>query len=75
MRITFTDQQGHWSVAGLPPGDYFAVAGPMVHEGDLTRRDRLAALQAVGTPFRIDAEGARTTVALKVTPVPASAVR
>lgn len=76
LRITFTDQQGRWSVAGLPPGDYFAVAGPAIHEGDLGRRDRLEALLTIGTPFRVDSEDARTTLTLQVSPaVSAPAVR
>jgi Carboxypeptidase regulatory-like domain len=75
LRVTFTDQQGHWSVAGLPPGEYFAVASPMIDEGDLGRHDRLEALRAVGTPFRIDSDEARPTLTLQVNPVVPAAVR
>jgi hypothetical protein len=76
MRITFTDQQGRWSVAGLPPGEYFAVAGPAIHEGDLGRPDRLEALLKIGTPFRVAADGDHATLTLQVSPpVAAAAVR
>jgi protocatechuate 3,4-dioxygenase beta subunit len=76
MRVAYTDRNGHWSIAGLPPGEYFAVAAPMIDESDLGRRDRLEALQALGTPFRIESEDARLTVPLQLTPlVPAPAVR
>lgn len=76
MRVTFTDRQGRWSVAALPPGDYFAVAGPTIDEGDLRRRDRLEALRTIGTPFRVDAANTRATLTLQVSsPVPAPAAR
>jgi hypothetical protein len=73
LRITSTDQNGRWSVAGLPPGEYFAVASPLIDEADLRRRDRLEALAAIGTPFRVDSDEAKPTLMLKVTPlVPAA---
>ena len=68
LRVTFTDQNGRWSVMGLPPGDYFAVASPTIDEGDLGRRERLEALQSIGTPFRVDSDDARPTVTLQVIP-------
>jgi len=64
MRVAFTDQQGRWSVAGLPPGEYFAVAAPFVDESDLGRHDRLEALKAMGTPFSIDSDASRPTLTL-----------
>jgi len=77
MRVTFTDENGRWSVAGLPPGDYFAVAAPFIDESDLGRHDRLEALQALGTPFHIDSDESRPTLTLTLTlnPAPAAAVR
>jgi protocatechuate 3,4-dioxygenase beta subunit len=76
LRVTFTDQNGRWRVAGLPPGEYFAVASPMIDESDLGRRDHLEALQTIGTPFRIESDAARPTLALQVSPlVPAASGR
>jgi len=75
MRVTYTDQQGRWTVAGLPPGEYFAVASPMIDESDLGRRDRIEALRAVGTPFRVDADDARPSLTLQVSPVVPTSVR
>lgn len=69
MRITFTDREGRWSVGGLPPGEYFAVASPGIDESDLGRHDRLEALLSVGTPFRIDSDSARPSLILQVSPV------
>ena len=74
LRVTFTDQNGRWSVAGLPPGEYFAVASPLIDEGDLGRRERLEALASVGTPFTLESAAAHPTLTLQVTPLaPASA--
>lgn len=76
MRIAFTDQQGRWSVTGLPPGEYVAVAGRTIDEGDLGRSDRLETLLPLGTPFRLDSADARATLTLQVSPpVPAATVR
>ena len=69
LRVTFTDQNGRWRIAGLPPGEYFAVASPMIDESDLGRRDRLEALQAIGTPFRVESDAARPTLTLQVSAV------
>jgi Carboxypeptidase regulatory-like domain len=66
MRFTYTDGDGRWRVAGLPPGEYFAVASPLIDETDLRRRDRLEALASIGTPFRIDTDEARPTLTLQV---------
>jgi protocatechuate 3,4-dioxygenase beta subunit len=75
MRVTYTDENGRWSVAGLPPGDYFAVAAPFIDESDLVHRDRLEALQALGTPFRIDSDESHPTLALTLNPVRPVSVR
>jgi hypothetical protein len=74
MKVAFTDQTGRWRISGLPPGEYFAVAAPMVDEGDLGRRDRLEALMAIGTPFRLESEDARPRLTLQLTPVVPMAV-
>jgi protocatechuate 3,4-dioxygenase beta subunit len=76
LRVTFTDQAGRWRIAGLPPGEYFAVAAPMVDHGDLGHRDRLEALAAAGTPFSLESDAARPRLTLQLTPVvPAAAAR
>jgi hypothetical protein len=69
LRVTSTDQDGRWSVTGLPPGEYFAVASPLIDESALGRRDRLEVLASVGTPFRVDSDQAMSTLTLKVTPL------
>jgi hypothetical protein len=68
MRVTFTDRDGRWRVVGLPPGEYFAVASPLIDESDLGRRERLEALASIGTPFRIDSDEARPALTLQVNP-------
>jgi len=75
LRITVTDQEGRWRVAGLPPGEYFAVASPLVDESDLGRRDRLEALASIGTSFRVDSDEARPTLTLQENPMVPTAVR
>jgi hypothetical protein len=70
MRIAYTDYQGRWSVRGLPPGEYVAVTSPMVDESDLGRRDRLQALQAIGTTFRLESDAAKEQVSLQVATIP-----
>jgi Carboxypeptidase regulatory-like domain len=66
VRVTFTDRDGRWRVAGLPPGEYFAVASPLIDESDPGRRERLEALAPIGTPFRIESDEARPTLTLQV---------
>jgi hypothetical protein len=66
MRIAYTDQEGRFSVLGLPAGEYLAVSTPSVDESDLGRRARLEQLQEVGVPFRLAADDARASVTLAV---------
>lgn len=66
MRIAYTDQDGRFSVAGLPAGEYVAVTSPSVDESDLGRRDRLEALQDEGVSFRLATDDARASVTLAV---------
>jgi protocatechuate 3,4-dioxygenase beta subunit len=75
LRVAYTDQEGRWSVAGLPPGEYFAVASPLIDERDLGRRERIQALASIGTPFRVDSDDARPTLTLQVNPRVPAAVR
>jgi hypothetical protein len=70
MRIAYTDQDGRFSVAGLPAGEYVAIASATVDETDLGRPDRLRAWQDRGTAFRLDANDARATVTLQVVALP-----
>jgi hypothetical protein len=76
MRAASTDAAGRFSIAALPPGDYVAVASLSIDAADLGRPDRLRALEAIGTPFRIDAAApAHVTLQLAVPPTAAAAAR
>ncbi len=76
MRITYTDRDGRFSVAGLPAGEYLAVAAESIDERDLGRREVLQALQPYAVGFRLAADDARASVTLHVTPAgPTPAVR
>lgn len=66
MRIAYTDQDGRFSVSGLPAGEYIAVTARSVDESDLGRRDRLEALADAGVPFRLPTDDARASVTLAV---------
>ena len=68
MRAACTDGDGRFTVAGLPAGEYFAVASPDLDEADLGRRDRLQALQASAVSFRLESDEGRATVTLRVPP-------
>jgi hypothetical protein len=68
MRVAYTDANGHFTVEGLPAGEYVALALASVDEGDLGRPDRLRAFQAEGVPFRLDSDGAQADVKLQVIP-------
>lgn len=66
MRVAYTDSLGRFTVPGLPAGEYLAVASMMVDESDLGRRERLQALQAIATPFRLDSDDSQATMTLIV---------
>ena len=70
MRVAYTDVTGRFSVAGLPAGEYVAVASPAVDEGDLGRRDRLEAWASVATPFRLDTDQSTVDVPLQIVQPP-----
>ena len=75
MRIAYTNREGRFVVAGLPAGEYMAVASLAVDESDLGSRDRLTAWQRLATPFALASDEARTDVTLAlVAPQPAPAV-
>jgi hypothetical protein len=75
MRAAYTDREGRFSIAGLPAGDYLAVASMEIDESDLGRRERLRALESLATPLRLETDDARATLTLQVAAVPAQAVR
>ena len=77
MRVAYTDLKGRFSVAGLPAGEYVAVASPAVDESDLGRRDRLEAWAGVATPFRLDTDQSTVDVPLQIvqSPMRAHAIR
>jgi hypothetical protein len=78
MRIAYTDRNGRFAVAGLPAGEYLAVASLAVDESDLGSRDRLTAWQRLATPFALANDEARADVTLPLLappPAPPAAVR
>jgi hypothetical protein len=72
MRIAYTDREGKFTVAGLPAGEYLAVASLAVDESDLGRRDRLLAWEPLATPFVLPSDTARAAVKLPIVAPPAS---
>jgi hypothetical protein len=66
MRVAYTGLDGRFTVAGLPAGDYLAVASMWFDDSDLGRRDRLRVLQNAGTPLRLDSDAARASVTLQL---------
>jgi hypothetical protein len=66
MRIAYTDQEGRFSVSGLPAGEYVAVTARSVDESDLGRRSRLEVLKDVGVSFRLPTDDARAALTLAV---------
>ena len=72
MRIAYTDREGRFSIAGLPAGEYLAVASLAADESDLGRRDRLRAWQDLATPFVLASDSGHATVTLPLVPPPAA---
>jgi hypothetical protein len=70
MRIAYTDQDGRFTIGGLPAGEYLAVASAAVDEGDLGRRDRLRAWEPLATVVRLDSDAARADVRLRLAAPP-----
>jgi hypothetical protein len=71
MRIAYTDQDGRFTIGGLPAGDYLAVASASVDESDLGRRERLAAWEPLATAVRLESDQARADVRLQLVAPPA----
>jgi protocatechuate 3,4-dioxygenase beta subunit len=59
------DQNGRFTVTGLPPGDYLVAALPYLQRGDSEDPEFLSALKSRATPISL-AEGERKAVELKV---------
>jgi carboxypeptidase family protein len=70
MRTAYTDREGRFTVPGLPPGEYLAVASIAADESDLGRRDRLVAWQRLATPFVLESDDSRASVKLSVVSQP-----
>ena len=66
MRAVRTDDRGAFSIYGLPPGAYLAVAAPALDAADLGRPARLEQLRPLSTPFTVASPGARVTLTLHV---------
>ena len=66
MRIAYTDAEGRFTLHGLPPGEYVAVASMSIQESDLGRHERLRALQPIGTAFRVESDAGHTSLALRL---------
>ena len=64
MRLVYTGRDGRFDVAGLPPGEYVAIASASLNESDLGKRDRLQALTDAGVTFRLATTDARATLTL-----------
>jgi hypothetical protein len=72
MRIAYTDRDGRFTVAGLPAGEYHAVASLAVDESDLGSLDRLTAWQRLATPFALASDEARVDLTLPLLAPPAA---
>jgi hypothetical protein len=59
------DQNGHFTVTGLPPGDYLVAALPYLERGDSEDPEFLAALKLRAMPISL-AEGEQKAIELKV---------
>ncbi len=71
MRLAYTDREGRFSIAGLPAGEYLAVASLAVDESDLGRRDRLVAWERLATTFLLASDDGRATIKLPIVAPPA----
>jgi hypothetical protein len=65
MQAARLDQQGRFSIRGLPAGDYVAAVSIGLDEGEWTNPDFLDQLAARATPFTLD-DGATKTLDLKL---------
>ena len=69
VRTVRPDRSGRFSVEGLPPARYLALALPSSGMGDETHPDRLEQLRPLGTRVTVE-QGAPRTVSLRTTLAP-----
>ena len=72
VRVAFTGADGRFQIAGLPAGEYLAVASPTIDESIRGRRNLLQAFASVATPLKLDADDGRASVELRVVGAPAN---
>jgi hypothetical protein len=65
VMLTRTDTQGRFSIEGLPPSEYLAIAVKDLDEGDYLDADVLLRLRSQATPVTVG-EGATASVRLSV---------
>jgi hypothetical protein len=69
VRTVRTDTNGRYTLDGLPPSRYVAVALDFLEEGDETNPDHLDSLRRLGTPFALrDGEMRALDLRLVATP-------
>ena len=73
MRVAYTDRHGRFAIAGLPAGEYLAVASHALDESDLGRRDRLTAWEGLATRFVLNSDDARASITLPLVAPPSPA--
>jgi hypothetical protein len=70
VRAVRPDQEGRYDVAGLPPGEYLAVAFDYVQDGVWNDPEHLATLARYGQKIMIQPEGSLDVPLRVVTPQP-----
>jgi len=68
FKSTTTDQNGHFILQGIPPGDYKVFAWEKIEHGAYTIPEVLAPYESLGESVHIT-EGARNTVQLDLIPI------
>jgi hypothetical protein len=74
MRVAYTDRDGRFAIAGLPAGEYFAVASHALDDSELGRRDRLTAWEPLATTFVLNSDEARASITLPLVAPPGLSV-
>ena len=65
VTLTRTDKQGRFSIQGLPPSEYLAIAAKDLDEDDYLDADVLLRLRSQAMPVTL-ADGAAASVRLSV---------